>query len=102
MYNFHGSTSAYAQFWNYTFWQDQLTTARQISYRQVWMAFLQESIRMVGTHSRINLVLQDKISSEEVAKGAYRNLGDKGMIRAGDGHSCDECTHKYKARADVI
>ena len=32
----------------------------------------------------------------------YRNLGDNGMIRAGDGHSCDDCTHKYKATADTI
>ncbi len=102
MYNFHGSTSAYAQFWNDTFWQDQGTTARQISHRQIWMAFLQESIRTVGTHSKIDLVLQDDISAEEVAKGAYQNFGDKGMIRAGDGHSCDECTHKYKATADII
>ncbi|TFK58860.1 hypothetical protein BDN72DRAFT_873120 [Pluteus cervinus] len=102
MYNFHGSTSAYAQFWNYTFWKNQVTTARQISHRQIWMAFLQESIRTVAQHSQVNLVLKDGISSEEVAKGAFKNLGDNGMIRAGDGHSCDECTHKYKAEADTI
>ncbi|TFK70975.1 hypothetical protein BDN72DRAFT_738276, partial [Pluteus cervinus] len=102
MYNFHGSTSAYAEFWNQTFWQMQATSACQISHRQIWMAFLQESIRTIASTSGINFVLEDGVSAEEVAKGAYQELGEKGMIRAADGHSCEECTHQYKATPDVI
>ncbi|TFK60385.1 hypothetical protein BDN72DRAFT_905015 [Pluteus cervinus] len=66
------------------------------------MAFLQESIRTVASTSGMNLVLADGISADAVAMGAFEELGERGMIRSADGHSCEECTHKYKATADII
>ena len=48
MCHFHASTSAFAEFWNDTFWSTQRVKARKISRQQVWHAFMQESIRTVA------------------------------------------------------
>jgi len=44
MYTFHGSATAIAEFWNRSYWSTQNTTSRKISRRQVWHAFVQESV----------------------------------------------------------
>ena len=43
-YSFHISSAAFAEFWNDSFWSIQETSSRKLSQRQVWHAFVQESI----------------------------------------------------------
>lgn len=51
---------------------------------------------MVGSMSDLNLTLRDNLPINEVTKEALHILGEKGIIRAADGHSCKECTQKYR------
>jgi CxC6 like cysteine cluster associated with KDZ transposases len=37
----------------------------------------------------------------EVTKEAFNLLGENGLIRAADQHSCTQCTQKYKATSDI-
>jgi len=102
IYNFHASTSAFAEFWNASFASTQNLHLKKVSRRQVWQAFIQESVRQVAKASGIDLELQDRLPISEVAKQAYGILGENGLIRCADGHACSECTHAYKAKADDI
>jgi hypothetical protein len=102
MYSFHASASAYMEFWNNSFWKPQDVTCRKISCRQVWQAFVQESVRTIAAQSQLNLELQDGLSIDEVTKEAFELLGENGIIWAADKHACSEYTHAYKRTADII
>ncbi|KIM83350.1 hypothetical protein PILCRDRAFT_37562, partial [Piloderma croceum F 1598] len=102
IYHFHGSSSAFAEFWNDTFWSSQKTQSRKITQRQIWHTFLQESMRMVAKSSRVTLEMENGISIQEVTKQAFIQLGDNGVIKCAQNHSCSECTHQYKETADRI
>jgi len=102
IYSFHASSSAYAEFWNDTFWSTQNPQSRKISRRQVWHAFVQESIRRVAGASKHTLELEDKLPIDQVTKEAYNQLGEKGVIRSAENHFCSECTHDFKHTADII
>ena len=65
MYNFHASASAYAQFWNDSF--NTATSSIQLSHRQVWQAFVQESIRTVATTGGIDFEADLNIAIDEVS-----------------------------------
>ena len=78
MYHFHASASAFAEFWNDTFWSSQKTQSRKFSQRQIWHTFIQ------------------------VTKQAFIQLENNGGIRDAQNHSCSECTHEYKETADRI
>ena len=95
MYNFHASASAYAEFWNSSF-------SSTLSRCHVWQAFLQESIRVVASASGSSLILHDSLTANEVATQAFEQLGESGVIRSANHHECSECTHPYKARADIL
>jgi CxC5 like cysteine cluster associated with KDZ transposases/CxC6 like cysteine cluster associated with KDZ transposases len=101
-YNFHASSTAYAEFWNASFWSTQKTLSKKVSRRQVWQAFIQESVRRVASVSDFNLEVPDKLSINELAKQAFNILGESGIVRSADGHACSECTHEYKHKADQI
>ena len=45
--------------------------------------------------------LNDGLAIDEVTKEAFNILGENGLIRASDKHSCSECTQKYKATSDI-
>jgi hypothetical protein len=96
VYNFHASTAAYTEFWNSAFCVSQNSDVGKVSRRHIWQAFVQESIRMLGSMSDLNLTLRDNLPVEEVTKEAFHVLGERGIIRAADGHSCKECTQKYR------
>ena len=99
MYSFHASTAAYTDFWNLSYGSTSITLSR----RHIWQAFMQESIRTVGCVSDTNLVISPNTSIYEVAREAFTYLGDAGIIRAADGHSCTECAQPYKQfSADAI
>ena len=102
MYHFHASASAFAEFWNDTFWSSQKTQSRKISRRQIWHTFVQESIRKVAKPSGVTVEMPNGISIEEVTKQAFIQLGDNGVISSAHNHSCSECTHEYKETADRI
>lgn len=102
MYSFHASAAAYTEFWNNSFWKTQDVVCQKISRRQVWQAFVQESIRTIAETSNLNLELRDGLAIDEVTKEAFELLGENGIIRAADQHTCSECTHIYKRKADII
>ncbi|KAF8867883.1 hypothetical protein CPB84DRAFT_1819655 [Gymnopilus junonius] len=92
-YNFHASASAYMQYWNDSTLSKEANF--QFSRRQIWQAFIQESIRMVATVNNTDLALQENLNIE-------KQLGKRGVIPVGMDHSCSECTQPYKATADLI
>ena len=102
MNSFHASAAAYMEFWNNSFWKPQDVMCRKISRRQVWQAFVQESVRAIATQSQLNLELRDGLSIDEVTKEAFELLGENGIIWAADKHACSECTQVYKRTADII
>jgi hypothetical protein len=46
--------------------------------------------------------LDDKLNISEVPGQAFHYLGQGGRIHLASGHTCTECTQKYKKTADVI
>ena len=102
MYSFHASAAAYTEFWNNSFWKHHEGNFPKLSRRHIWQAFVQESIRSIAAASKIDLELQDGLSVDDVTKQAYSILGENGIIRAADQHSCKECTQPYKSTADII
>ncbi|KAF8991818.1 hypothetical protein BDQ17DRAFT_1392922 [Cyathus striatus] len=93
VYHFHASTAAYTEFWNYTFSNGEENDHPPISRLQVWKAFIHETTRQISVS--MNKTLQ--ITTE-----AYKVLGQNGIIGNALHHSCNECTHNYKATADYI
>jgi hypothetical protein len=102
VYSFHASANAYTEYWNNTFQKNGLEHFKVITRRQVWQAFIQETIRSIAATSNEDLVLQDGLAIDEVTKEAFAVLGNNGVIAAASQHSCSECTHEYKRTADTI
>ncbi|KAF8869482.1 hypothetical protein BD779DRAFT_1457355 [Infundibulicybe gibba] len=102
MYSFHASASAYTEFWNHSFGSIQSQDNPMITRRQVWQAFVQESIRSIASMSGFNLELNDSLSIDEVTVEAFANLGQGGQIKPANGHACSECTQEYKGRPGFI
>jgi CxC5 like cysteine cluster associated with KDZ transposases len=98
MYNFHASASAYAEYWNNTFGTEQFSVTR----RQIWQAFVQQSVRTIAEECGIDAEFDDGLNIREVTTQAFSLLGENGIIRAADQHACDECTQKYKKTSDVV
>ena len=59
-------------------------------------------MRMVAKSSGVTLETENGISIEQVTKQAFIQLGDNGVIKCAQNHSCSECTHEYKETADRI
>ncbi len=93
MYSFHASSAAYTNFWNLSYGS---------SNSHIWQAFIQESIRTIASASDTNLMLSPNTNIYEIAREAFTYLGEAGIIRAANGHSCNECAQPYKQTADVI
>jgi CxC5 like cysteine cluster associated with KDZ transposases len=101
-YSFHASSSAFAEFWNESFWKTQEITVRKVTRRQTWHAFVQETIRNVAKSSQHTLELPDGLGIEDLTKCAFQILGENGVIRSAENHFCSECTHDHKGTADRI
>ena len=71
-YSFHASVSAYAEFWNNTFQDNQQTKFKQVTCRQIWQAFVQETICPIASASRQDLVLHDSLTIDEVVVEAFQ------------------------------
>jgi hypothetical protein len=99
MYSFHASTAAYMEYWNNSYATKSLDF---ISRRQVWQAFVQESIRTIATDTGSSLTVQNNLPIDELTREAFNHLGSNGVIQPAHGHMCNECTQEYKERADVL
>ena len=71
-----------------------------LSRRSVPHAFVQESIRQVASSTEHTLELAEALPIDQVTKQAFSILGEEGIIRSADQHSCSEFTHAYKKTAD--
>ena len=86
VHSFHASTAAFMQFWNESFWEQEV----------------QESIRRVAAVLGQSLEFPPKIRIEELTGLAFTYLGQEGVISNAISHSCKECTQPYKEVADRI
>ena len=84
-YSFHASSSAFAEFWNDTFWT-QDTGCKKLSRRQTWHAYVQESIRQVAQASQYTLELADGLPIDDVTRHAFNILGENGVIQSAENH----------------
>jgi hypothetical protein len=95
MYSFHASALTYMEFWNNSFGKTQKHTSRPLSHHQIWQAFVQESTRTIASSADMELSVQDNLAIDEITKEVFLILGENGVIRAADQHTCSECTHNY-------
>ena len=98
MYSFHASASAYMEYWNNSF---RVEKSFKLSRHQIWQAFVQESTRTIAASAQVHLELTDGLDINEVTKEAFNFLGEKGLIRAANHHSCPQCTQEYKDTSDI-
>ncbi|EDR02989.1 uncharacterized protein LACBIDRAFT_331922 [Laccaria bicolor S238N-H82] len=98
MYNFHGSASAFAEYWNNTHGTKELSITRA----HVWQAFVQQSVRTIAEESGIDAEFDDGLNIKEVTTQAFSLLGEDGIIRASEKHACDECTQKCRETSDAV
>ncbi|KAF8867971.1 hypothetical protein CPB84DRAFT_1945219 [Gymnopilus junonius] len=100
VYNFHASASAYTQFWNDS--NSNNTNSIQITCRQVWQLFVQESIWAVATAHNRDLKMPNNLDIKGVVKEAFAQLGNNGVVDIGIHHECSECSHPYKSSAGNV
>ena len=77
-YSFHISTAAYAEFWTNSFGK---SNSFKIKRRQIWQAFIQESVRAIAQFSNILFETNDNQSIEDLTHDAFSILGEDGGIR---------------------
>jgi hypothetical protein len=96
MYSFHASAAAYTEYWNnsYSYSSSQPTTL--VTRRLIWQAFVQESIRTIGSAVGQHLTTSDNLPIDAVTFEAFQHLGQNGIISAANGHACSECTQPYR------
>ena len=46
--------------------------------------------------------MDHNLKTSEVTEQAFNILGQNGHIHAATGHTCAECTHRYKSTVDVM
>lgn len=89
-YSFHASSSAIAEYWCTSFGHEAGVSLRR---RHAWAAFVEESIRNVASDHGYDLVVADNLDIDELVVEAFAQLGSDGVIKAAEGHTCDECSH---------
>ncbi|KAJ8703273.1 hypothetical protein PTI98_001910 [Pleurotus ostreatus] len=77
-YSFHASTAAITEFWNYSFVQPS-GASFTLTHRQVWKAFVLESIRLLAGFSNSTMIFMDNLKISELVAAAYLYLGDGGI-----------------------
>jgi hypothetical protein len=102
VYSFHASASAFAQFWNDSYWETQDVGCNELARCQVWAGFTFETICMIAKSSGYHLMLKDHLPISDQVRSAFQVMGEEGVIRSAKDHACDDCTHERKATADII
>lgn len=96
-YSFHASPSAFAEYWSNSFGNPALL---ELTRRHVWQGFVAESIRMVAQDYKHDLSTPTNLSIDDLCTSAFEALGSNGIIKAAEGHACDECSHPQKFGPD--
>src|SRR6202051_1798892 len=65
IYSLHASASEYVEYWNDSVWKHQSVNFKGITRRQVWQAFVQESIRTIASTYKTDLTLRDGLAIDE-------------------------------------
>ncbi|KAF8990321.1 hypothetical protein BDQ17DRAFT_1393155 [Cyathus striatus] len=85
----------YAEYWSNSFGNNI-----EISHKQIWHAFIDESIRTVSSITGRQLTVDDHLLINEITHYAFEHLGANRIVKPPSEHSCLECTQKYKSTAD--
>jgi hypothetical protein len=96
MYSFHASANSYCDYWNSTFGSSNPANRLKLGRRQVWQAFVQESIRTVAFSDDVDFETPANLSIDDLTEKAFYELGNGGRIKAANDHSCSECTKPFK------
>ena len=96
MYSFHASANNYCDYWNNTFGSSDTANRIMLGRRQVWQAFVQESIRTVASSDEVDFKTPANLSIDDLTEKAFYDLGNGGRIKAANNHSCSECTKPFK------
>ena len=96
MYSFHASAAAYTEFWNNTYSCLNSESSCLVSRCIIWQAFVQESIRVIGSTLNQHLILKDNLAIDEVTQETFEHFGQNGIISAATEHACLECTQPYR------
>jgi hypothetical protein len=96
IYSFHASAAAYTDFWNKSYAHLNPETSCLVSRRIIWQAFVQESVRVIGSSLNQHLTLKDGLAIDDVTQQAFEHLGKNGIINVANGHACSECTQPYR------
>jgi hypothetical protein len=98
-YSFHASVSAYAEFWTNSYGKQG---SLKIERRQIWQAFIHETVRTIAQASGVMFETNDNPSIDDLTHDAFAILGEGGAMRLSDKHTCTECTQERKAVADFL
>jgi hypothetical protein len=96
MYSFHASANSYRDYWNSTFGSSNPANGLKLGRKQVWQAFVQESIRTVAFSDDVDFETRANLSIDDLTEKAFYELGNDGRIKAANDHSCSECTKPFK------
>jgi hypothetical protein len=96
-YSFHASSSAIAKYWSNSFGNQ---ASLELTRRHVWQGFMAESVRMVAQDYEHYLSTPTNLSVDDLCTSAFKALGSNGIIKAAEGHTCDECSHPQKFGPD--
>jgi hypothetical protein len=96
MYSFHASTNTYCDYWNNTFGSSNPANKLKLGRRQVWQAFVQESIRTVASSDEVDFETPANLSIDDLTEKAFYELGNDGRMKVANDHSCSECTKPFK------
>ena len=80
MYSFHASASAYMEFWNNSFGKTEQEVFHKMSHRQIWQAFVQESIHTIAASADMEISLGDNLAIDEITEEAFSILGENGVL----------------------
>lgn len=92
-YSFHASPSAFADYWNESHGRQ---ASAKLTRRHIWQAFIAETVRMVAQDDGTNLSVPSNSNIDDITTAAFDALGSGGIIKAAQGHACDECSHAQK------
>ena len=96
MYGFHASANSYCDYWNNTFGSSNPANRLKLGRKQVWQAFVQESIRTVASSDDVDFETPANLSIDDLTEKAFYDLGNGGRMKVANDHSCSECTKPFK------
>ena len=88
MYSFHASSNTYCDYWNNMFGSSNPANRLKLGRKQVWQAFVQESIRTIASSDDVDFETPANISIDDLTEKAFYEPGNDGHITAAKNHSC--------------